>query len=205
MRVSLLRAALAPTFRATPLIPAAVACVLACVPPFLVGHPREVIGALIGVALLTSVGVGFALDDPAAVTLEASPTPLAVRRGMRLALLGVVLTAGAVVHLSIASVVGEGVPIPARAWLVECGAFVVVTLAVSALAQRVLPELSGGAAAAPAGLVLLACVGTLSRFRSWLSPFPGAEHWPRWWLVLAAAAAALAWLSRDPASRALRS
>lgn len=199
-----LRAALAPTIAATRLAPAAIASIVACIPLLLTSRPEEVRFALLAATLVTSFGVGFALDDPAAVTLESSPTPLPSRRGLRLGLLAAVLGLGTILQLVVAVHEARGSYLPIGAWLVEDAAFVTVTLAVAACAQRLLPERAGGAAAAPTGLVLLVVVGVLMQLGWWLTADPGGPHAERWWLVFVAAFAVLARLSRDPATPRLR-
>jgi hypothetical protein len=163
------------------------------------------LGLVLVAILLTSFGAGFALDDEAAATLEASPTTLLTRRALRVAGLLAVLGAGIALQVAAAARV---VPVHLDAlggWLLEDAAFVAVTLAVSAIAQRVLPERVGGIAAAPTGLLLLAIVATIARFDAWLSPLPGAPHSERWVWVMAGGVAVLAALSRDPAARSSRS
>ena len=197
---AVLRASVAPTMRSTPLLPVAVTCVLGCIPPLVAMRSDQLLAALVATTVVTSFGVGFALDDAAAATLEASPSTALTRRGMRVCLLLAILAVGSTLQLAAAAIsVGlHGVPI--GAWFVQDAAFVAVTLAVSAGAQWLLAERTGGAAAAPTALLLLFVVGALAHVRPWLSPIPGAPHWNRWGYLLAAATAALVGLSRDPAS-----
>ena len=200
----MLRAATLPTLRATPLVPAAACCLLGCALLLVMARPDRILGLVLVAILLTSVGAGFALDDEATATLEASPTTLLARRALRVAGLLAVLGVGTVLQVAAAARV---VPVHAGAlsgWVLEDAAFVAVTLAVSAIAQRLLPEKAGGLAAAPTGLLLLATVATLAEFRPWLSPVPGAPHSERWAWVMAGGIAALVALSRDPAHRFLR-
>lgn len=203
-RSRVLRAAIASTIAATLLAPAAIACILACVPLLLTSRPEQVRFALLATTIVTSFGVGFVLDDPAAVTLESSPTSLPSRRGLRLGLLAAVLGLGTILQLAVAVHEARGSHLPIGAWLVEDAAFVIVTLAVAAFAQRVLPERAGGAAAAPTGLVLLVVVGALMQLGPWLTAVPGGPQSERWWLVVAAAFAVLARLSRDQGAPRLR-
>lgn len=193
---SVLRAAVFPTLRATPLVPAAAACLLGCVPLLITSG--QILGLLVATTVITTFGVGYALDDTAAATLEASPTTLATRRALRVCLLLAVLTTGTALQLAVAAHQAGHHPLPIGPWLLQDAAFVAVTLLVSAVAQRLLAERTGGPAAAPTGLLLLLIVGTLAQFRPWITPIPGAPHWQRWGYVLAAAAAVLVALSRDP-------
>jgi hypothetical protein len=196
-----LRAAVLPTLRATPLAPAAACCLLSCGLLLVAGRPDRILGLLLVAILLTSVGAGFALDDEAAATLEASPTTLLTRRAVRAAGLLAVLAVGIVLQVTAAARVIPVHPWALGGWLLQNAAFVAVTLAVSAIAQRLLPERVGGTASAATGLVLLATVAALAKFDPWLSPVPGAPHSERWAWVLAGGVAVLAALSRDPARR----
>src|SRR6476661_1760302 len=172
-RASVLRAAIVPTVRATPLGPAAATCLVGCTPLLIASGHDVISGALVATIVITTFGVGFVLDDTAASTLEASPTTLLTRRALRVSLLLVVLSIGTALQLAAAREAGHD-PLPIGAWLLECAAFVAVTLVVSAAAQLLLPEPAGGAAAAPTGLLVLLTVGTLTRLRPWITPIPGA-------------------------------
>jgi hypothetical protein len=195
---AVIRAAVVPTLRSTPLVPVAVTCLLGCVPLLIATRPNQLIGALAATTVVSSFGVGFALDDTAAATLEASPSTWLARRALRVCLLLALLVIGCGLQLAVAAL-GAGVHgLPIGAWLVQDAAFIAATLMVSAAAQLLLVERTGGAAAAPTGLLLLFTVGALAHVRPWLSPIPGAPHWDRWSYVLAAATAALVALSRDP-------
>jgi hypothetical protein len=199
-----LRAAVLPTLRATPLAPAAACCLLSVGLLLVVGRHDRMLGLLLFAILLTSFGAGFALDDEAVATLEASPTTLLTRRALRVAGLLAVLGVGTVVQVAAAALVVPVSPGALGGWLLEDAAFVAVTLAASAIAQRLLPEQAGGLAAAPTGLLLLATVATFAKFDPWLSPVPDAPHSERWAWVMAGGVAVLAALSRDPAHRFLR-
>lgn len=194
-------AAIVPTLRATPLGPAAAACLLGCAPLLAASRPDQIAGLLVATTVITTFGVGFALDDTAAATIEASPTTLLTRRALRVCLLLAVLIVGSALQLAVAAHEAGTSPLPIGEWLLQHAAFVAVTLAVSAAAQLLLSEHAGGAAAAPTGLLVLLTVGTLTRLQPWLEPIPGGPHSERWGFVLAAAAAVLLALSRDPGAR----
>ncbi|HEX9466860.1 MAG TPA: hypothetical protein VGA11_00485 [Acidimicrobiia bacterium] len=195
---SVMRAAIVPTVRATPLGPVVAACLLGCTPLLIASGRDGISGALVATIVITTFGVGFVLDDTAAATLEASPTTLLTRRALRVWLLLVVLSIGTTLQLVVAAREAGHEPLPIGAWLLEYAAFVAVTLVVSAAAQLLLPERAGGAAAAPTGLLMLLTVGALMWLRPWLTPIPSGPHSERWAYVLAAAAAVLIALSRDP-------
>jgi hypothetical protein len=193
-----------PTLRATPLAPSAACCLSSSALLLVAGRPDRILGLVLVGILLTSFGAGFALDDEAAPTLEASPTTLLTRRALRVAGLLVVLCAGIALQVAAAARIVPVHPGALGGWLLEDAAFVAVTLAVSAIAQRILPERVGGMAAAPTGLLLLAIVAIIARFDPWLSPLPGAPHSERWAWMMAGGVAVLAALSRDPAHQFLR-
>lgn len=198
---AVLRAAVLPTLRATPLAPAGACCLLSVGLLVVAGRHDRMLGLLLVAILLTSFGAGFALDDEAVATLEASPTTLLTRRALRVAGLLAVLALGIVLQVASAARVVPLHPGALGAWLLEDAAFVAVTLAVSAIAQRLLPEKVGGIAAAPTGLLLLATVAALAQFGPWLSPLPAAPNSERWAWVIAGGVAVLALVSRDPAAR----
>lgn len=195
----MLRAAFRPTLRATPLLPTAACCLLSAGLLLFAGRHDWILGLLIATMILTSAGAGFALDDEAATTLEASPTTLLTRRALRVVWLVALIGAGIVVQVIAVATVMPVHPGAFGDLLLEDAALVAVTLAVSAIAQRLLPERVGGIAAAPTGFLLLATVAVLGTSDPWLSPIPGAQHSDRWGLVLAGGVALVAWFSRDPA------
>lgn len=154
--------------------------------------------ALRGAAVILCSAVAFVIDDPADPCLASSPTPLAIRRGMRVAFAGVFF---ALVWAGATQLAGPGVPLVGVT--LEAAAMLVFTLAVSACVE------AGGAAGGPA--LALALLGT----------FVFQQRWPRWfimltvardpvqrtaaahWLVvLAVSAGVLAASGRDPAGRA---
>ncbi|MBW3652254.1 MAG: ABC transporter [Actinobacteria bacterium] len=164
--------------------------------------PRVVELRLAAVALC--IGAAFVLDDPAAQSLAASPTPLLFRRLLRIALLLPLVGALWAVVLWRA---GETL---ATALTLELATMLVVTLAVAALAAPLVADCRGGLAAAPALLVLLAAALLVLPARWTLfAAGPGDPGWEashiRWALLLATAAAAFLIASRDPAASLARS
>ena len=202
MNASVVRAALRPTARATPLLPAAAGALLGLM--FVVSASGEnVVARLVAAAVLAAAGTGFALDDPAALTLEASPTPLAVRRSLRAALVFTMVGLAWSIDLVVAArFAPRGASLPVDALTLELSAFVAVVLAISAAAARRSSDGRGGAIAAPAFVVLVFGTNVLA----YLWPaFPGllphTPHHDRWIWVLVGATALLGWLNRDPATR----
>src|SRR5207244_4387234 len=131
---SVMRAAIIPTARATSLGPAASACLLGCAPLLIASGHDAISGGLVATIVITTSGSGFALDDRAAATLEASPTTLLTRRALRVSLLLVVLSTGAAIQLAVAASGTGDSPLPVGAWLLQDAAFVAATLVVSAAA-----------------------------------------------------------------------
>ena len=155
--------------------------------------------------VITSFGVGFAFDDPAAVTLDASPTARRARIATRAGLLAVVVGAGTALQVAVATNEAAGSPLPIGSWLVQQAAFVALTLVASLIAQRTLPDHMGGAAAAPTSLFVVAALAAQSMLAEPLiGQFPGSPRFGNWWYVLGAAVPALGWLTREPGARPWR-
>ena len=156
---------------------------------------RVTIGG-VGVAAATA----FLLDDPAAETLAASPTPLSVRRAQRV---GIAAMAAALWWTGAVAVVAtrvDGAPLAGPA--LQLCALVAVAVAVSAAATT-MGDRSGGGIAGAAFSV--ACFASTFLPPRWWLPFPpdpsAAGATERWLATLACAIALLAWTSRDPARR----
>ncbi len=165
------------------------------------------IGSQAGVSLRLSIAgaavaaaTAFLVDDPAAVTLAASPTSLPIRRLQRVAVGALAVGFWWTAAVSVATHRAGGFPLRGRA--LELGVFVAIALAVSAATATIGDRTPGGIAGA---VFTTACFAmTLLPSRAWL-PFPadpsapGAA--PRLLTALACAVAVLAWASRDPAHR----
>jgi len=153
-------------------------------------------------AIVLCVGAAFVLDDAAAATVASAPTPLLVRRAVRVAL--AVAPLGAL--WALLSVIADGV----ASWAVslELAAMLALTLAAAALAARIRGDGRGGVAAGPSLLALLAAAYLLLPSRWGL--FPGGPEDPlwtpahrRWALILLACALGGLWGSRDPGAASL--
>ncbi|MEP7113131.1 MAG: hypothetical protein ABI862_07685 [Ilumatobacteraceae bacterium] len=163
------------------------------------GHDLTEIYALAFVA--STAGLGFALDDPAAETVGASPTPLARRRIHRIAIVGAITVT---TWLLIAGIVAtsDTQRFPTYDVIIEVAALAAIGLATSAAVQR-RTQSPGGPTAALVVLVGPAFLyGVVFRdVRVFPSLVPGQDLRERWiWLGLAASL----WLSstsRDPAAR----
>ena len=148
-------------------------------------------------AVALAAGAAFVLDDPAAETIAASPTPLLFRRLLRAALaLPVVAALWALLLLHADAA-------PAWALTLELAAMLATTLAVAALAAPLVPDGRGGVAAAPALLVLLGAAAlALPDGLTLFAAGPLDARWEasheRWASVLVAAVLAFVYASLDP-------
>lgn len=166
------------------------------------GHPLSLSAVRLAIAL-AAVAAAFGVDDSAAPTMAASPTPLSRRRTTRL---GLVLTGGTAVaagaSLTIAALGGSG-DLPLTRGLLEAIGM--------QLAGIVCALLFGGdrGACIFAG-TLLGSLVVQQRFPDYaLFPLaPGGPGWQRagvaWVAIVLTAAGAVITLSRDPASRRYR-
>lgn len=143
------------------------------------------------------VGAAFILDDAAAATVASAPTPLLVRRAMRVGL--------ALAPLAALWAILSWFADSAASWAVslELAAMLALTLAAASLAARIRGDGRGGVAAGPALLGLLAAAYLLLPSRWGL--FPGGPEDPlwtpahqRWALILLAGVLGVLWASRDP-------
>ena len=188
--------------RSTPIVPTVVGGLIAVatiIARMSTGHDLTEIYALAFVA--STVGLGFALDDPAAETLGASPTPLARRRMRRIAIAGAITVT---TWLPIATMVAtsDSQRFPAYDVLIEVAALAAIGLATSSAVQR-RTQAAGGPTAALVVLVGPAFLYGVAFRDAQVFPslVPGQDLRERWiWLGLAASV----WLSatsRDPATR----
>lgn len=208
VNVAVVSPLLAPTVRAMPWAPflaaAGLGLVIVAVPAVMsvTLGPDDLAGLLRAVAVCGALGAAFALDDPAARTLETVPTPRPVRYAARLAALLPALAVwwAAVLAVTVAGAadaIGKGLPLGGLT--LEASALAAVALAAAALRIRAQPE-SGGLTAGPAVLVLAVAATALPQ-RLELFASPGSPQWQgahqRWAAVLAVGLAALAWTARQ--------
>jgi hypothetical protein len=159
-------------------------------------------------ALALCTGAAFLFDDAAQATTGATPTSLARRRALRVAL--ALPLVGGVWSAALWYATAAGNPSDAYgpsdrgALTVQFVALLAVTLAVAAVALRAMPDQPGGWTGVVAPCALLAAAYMLPH-RWALLAAPGEEAWPaaqqRWAALLALALLTLAWASRDPARR----
>ena len=188
--------------RSTPTVPTIIGGLIAVgtiIARMITGHDLAEIYAL---AFVTSTaGLGFALDDPAAETVAASPTPLARRRIHRVSIAGTItVTTWLVIAGAVAT--SDTKRFPTYDVIIEVAALAAIGLATSSAVQR-RTQAAGGPTAALVVLVGPAFLyGVVFRdVRVFPSLVPGQDLRQRWiWLGLVAAAV-LVLASRDPAGR----
>lgn len=141
--------------------------------------------------LSAALAVVFALDDTASPLTDPAPSPLRLRRSLRLCLMG---TAWAIVTASVLIIAGSGMEPgswpSARFWLEAATLAVVGVASAAAISRRGEPEPGRFA-----GAVLLALVGIAWFLPRPLALFmePGDRYWETvekwWWTILAVSAA----------------
>ncbi|TMK86725.1 MAG: hypothetical protein E6G44_02335 [Actinobacteria bacterium] len=160
-------------------------------------------------AILLALGTSFILDDPTEDTTAHLPTPLWLRRAVRVGLAAPLLavTWALLVPLAMRSSVDPR-PFPTGALTLELAALTIWALAVSASSARFVPEGMGGVAAGPILLGLVAAANYLPRRMALFVLDPQDPRWQGahdlWRLVLFAAIATLLVASRDPGRASLR-
>ena len=157
------------------------------------------------------LGAAYCVGDPAEEVLAAQPTPLVVRRAVRVALVLPALAAAWAVLLELVTTAPAMVAapvehrLPAGALTVQATALLAVALAAAAVAAR---GRQGGSAAsaalaAPPAVLGLLVAGLLLPVQAQLYATPAdGPLWPaaqrHWAVLLAGAVAVLLWASRDP-------
>jgi hypothetical protein len=155
--------------------------------------------ALTAASLIAGAGAGYAADDPAAPTLASSPTPLAVRRLHRAAVIVTVLAAGWLIALYLAGRYSRERP-DIDAMTVELAATAALSAAFACRVHTDTPVETGFGAAGAAILSMLTMSALSNRWPELPSLAAGPTH-DRWWWVTAAGVSVAAWSSRDPARR----
>lgn len=186
--------------RSTPTVPTIIGGLIAVgaiIARMSTGHDLAEMYAFAFVA--STAGLGFALDDSAAETVAASPTPLGRRRIQRVSIAGAITAA---TWLLIAAVVAtsDTQRFPTFDVIIEVLALAAIALATSAIVQR-RTQAPGGPTAALVVVVGPAFLNGVAfrDVRVFPSLLPGQDLRERWiWLTIAASAALMS-ASRDPA------
>jgi hypothetical protein len=163
----------------------------------------DVVGDLRMLGLLLALGSGYALDDGAAVTLQASPYSLARRLSLRIGWAVAVvapLWASMLAYLLLSTPISERWTI-GLGLTVELAAALAVVWAIAAWGRRLGLE-HPGVITTPALLASLLLAASISRAPMVVGPGP---QWTsahlRWSGVLVGAAGMLVAAMRDPAAR----
>jgi hypothetical protein len=193
LRARQLRLLVRPTARASEWLAPVAGSVIAVAVDYAAGRISSQLGLELA-AIALALGVAFALDDPAAPSLAASPIPLGLRHVVRAACALPLPIAVWLVLVLLSSVADRS------ALTLVLAGFITWALATAAVGMRIGD--SGGLIAAPAVLALGACAFLLPE-RVSLYPTEGREgaFVAAWALVFGLTAAMGIAASRDPACR----
>ena len=148
--------------------------------------------------VMSTAGIGFSIDDPAAETVAPSPTALAQRRARSAAIVCVVVAS---VWVAIAAMVAtsEIQHFPTYDIAIELAALASIGLATSAFVQRRTSAPGGPTAALVVLVGPVFMAGVVFRdVQVFPSLVPGQDLRERWVWLAVAAGASIAHLSRDP-------
>lgn len=157
-------------------------------------------------ALLLCMGAAFVLDDVTEDTIGHVPTPLLMRRALRISLLLPVLAAAWAAMLYLAGDVGaqDGGPMPVGDLTLEATTLFAVALCAACLGARFTSDRLGGTVAAPILLVLAAAAMLLPDNQRMLLGSPDLARWEDahdWWrAMLVLAVLIFVWLNRSSGS-----
>lgn len=154
-------------------------------------------------ALVLCVGAAFGLDDTAAVSTAAAPTPLLTRRLLRGAMVAVACAGPwlAALGLAVREPLPAGTTLPLALLTLEAASLLACTLAIAAGVARSAHLNAPGSTAASLLLGAVTASALLpSAWSPWI-PLDQAERWARvqpWWaIVLLSGLGWFAWWSRD--------
>lgn len=158
-------------------------------------------------AMLLCMGGAFILDDPTEETIGHVPTPLVLRRGLRVALLlpilalawlGLVLLAGRVTTKA-------GGPLPVADLTLEAATLLAIALCAACLGTRLTSDRLGGVVAAPTVLATVALAMLLPAQYKLLLPSVSDPRWDHvhdlWRIGLIGSLATFLVLNRSPGAR----
>lgn len=155
-------------------------------------------------ALLLCMGAAFVLDDPTEESLGYVPTPLLLRRLLRVGLLLPLLAGawGVLVHLAGDVSRRDGGPMPVADLTLEVATVVMVALAASSVGARLTSDRLGGIAAAPLVLGIVGAAMLLPyRYRLIVSSASDprwADAHDLWQWAFVAAVAVFLYVNRAP-------
>ncbi len=158
-------------------------------------------GAAMASSLVAGALLGFAIDDPAAAVLAASPTPLFARRLHRVAALLVLAAAVAGVVALLVALVHDGPAISLSERVREGAAAAGVATAAATWLARSTGERRPGSFGLMLGLLAPLVVSALAWRVRGLPALGTAQYASRWWWVAVVGWTAAAWWSRDLARK----
>jgi hypothetical protein len=198
------RASVSPTLRATPTTMVLAGPVVGVVVLSSVWWTdvSDVTVPLVISSLLVACTLGYALDDPAAPTVESSPVPLLVRRAIAVVPL---MLCGALAWWLTVSLIRQSETVPqvlVERIALETLAFALCALALSAFGAAKVGSTSGGTTGMLGLVSVVALLFSAGQVLPSSWPLPSLQpdpHSGRWWWVVAAATLVFVWCSRDPA------
>jgi hypothetical protein len=198
------RSSLSPTLHATPVLMVLAGPALALVVLSSVWWTdvSDVTVPLVVSSLLMACTLGYALDDPAAQTVDPSPVPLLVRRVMAV---GPLTLCGGLAWWAAVALVRQSEPVAQVLFdrvALEALAFAMWTLALSAFGAAKVGSTSGGTTGMLGLVSIVALLFSVGQVVPPDWPLPSLQpdpHTGRWWWVVAAATIVFVWYSRDPA------
>ena len=158
-------------------------------------------------ALGLALGAAFVLDDPTEETLGHVPTPLLLRRALRIALVLPLVTAAWIALVNAAGTVRprQGGPLPVGDLTIEAATLLAVALCAACAGSRFTSDRLGGIVAAPVVLALVAAAMFLPADQKMILGSPVDVRWHdahEWWLgVLAVSGALFLWLNLTAGAR----
>ena len=192
------------TIRVFPWLPTVAAWVVGAVVVVIL-RERDAAAPLQAVSILLASGAGFALDDPAAELLSASPTSLLRRRIARLML---VIPSTVAIWATLVAVQGPANGKQTWAVVAMFAGLLGLSLSLAGVAERRSTTGRGGIVAAPALMILLVASSIVPpRWRPLpMGDVPGGwtQIYVRWSAAAAIGLLVLLWSSKDRAHGSLR-
>lgn len=175
---------------------------------------KEAPGAYIGhrilvlrvAVLLLCMGTAFVLDDPTEETIGHVPTPLVMRRTLRVVLVLPLVSTMWFVMSRVAGTVParEGGPMPIGDLTIEAATLLAIALTSACVGAKLTADRLGGIVAAPAVFALIGIAMFLPPDQRMILGSPADARWEDahdWWAaVLAGVIVCFGWFNRAPGS-----
>jgi hypothetical protein len=193
-------AAVGPSLRTVMSTPAIAVAPLAALPAVvtIVHGGQDLRGATVAAALLSGAAYGFAVDDPAAATLAASPSP--VRNRLALRVLAVTITvAAAWLVIAVCAWLTSAPLGPLGPRAAEGAAAAGLAITAARWGPRSAPP--DGLRGAIVAIVVPLAITVVARSHQLLLPTLGRpDHATGWWAMAAITWLGAWWATRDPAA-----